>query len=60
MRRHQKRSGRKAEQFGPRSELIADFLRRSGDLPAAGAVLDIGCGNGAFLRAITSSFPIGR
>jgi 2-polyprenyl-3-methyl-5-hydroxy-6-metoxy-1,4-benzoquinol methylase len=43
--------------FGPRSELIAEFLCRSGDLPSSGAVLDIGCGNGAFLRAMNKLFP---
>jgi 2-polyprenyl-3-methyl-5-hydroxy-6-metoxy-1,4-benzoquinol methylase len=53
----QKARGSADGQFGPRSELIAEFLRRSGDFPSVGAVLDIGCGNGAFLRAMHKVFP---
>jgi 2-polyprenyl-3-methyl-5-hydroxy-6-metoxy-1,4-benzoquinol methylase len=41
----------------PRSELIAGFLRCAGELPSDGGVLDIGCGNGAFLRAMHKLFP---
>jgi SAM-dependent methyltransferase len=43
--------------LGPRSDLIAAYLGNAGDLPADGAVLDIGCGNGAFLRAMNKTFP---
>lgn len=34
-----------------RSQRIAAWLGRQGQLPEAGALLDIGCGNGAFLQA---------
>jgi 2-polyprenyl-3-methyl-5-hydroxy-6-metoxy-1,4-benzoquinol methylase len=53
----QKARGSRNGQFGPRSELIAAFLRQSISLPHAGCVLDIGCGNGAFLRAMHKFFP---
>jgi SAM-dependent methyltransferase len=53
----QKARGSGDDQFGPRSELIAAFLRRSIELPTAGCLLDIGCGNGAFLRGMNKFFP---
>jgi 2-polyprenyl-3-methyl-5-hydroxy-6-metoxy-1,4-benzoquinol methylase len=53
----QKARGSDGGQLMPRSELIARFLRTVGDLPRRGSVLDIGCGNGAFLRAIQKVFP---
>lgn len=43
-------------QFGPRSALLSMFLRKHAGLPSAGAVLDIGCGNGAFLRQFRDHF----
>ena len=43
--------------LGARSDLISAYLGKAGDLPADGAVLDIGCGNGAFLRAMNKTFP---
>jgi 2-polyprenyl-3-methyl-5-hydroxy-6-metoxy-1,4-benzoquinol methylase len=42
--------------LGPRSDLIAAYLGKTSDLPADGSVLDIGCGNGAFLRAMNKAF----
>jgi len=53
----QKARGRGGGRLAPRSELIADFLSKSGILPQQGRVLDIGCGNGAFLRAMRKTFP---
>ncbi len=55
--REQKVLGRDTGEFKARSELIADFLKRSHDLPRSGSLLDIGCGNGAFLRSMSASFP---
>jgi SAM-dependent methyltransferase len=55
--REQKVLGRDTGEFKARSKLIADFLQRSHDLPRRGSLLDIGCGNGAFLRAMSDSFP---
>lgn len=37
--------------FAPRSDLLTEFLREAGTLPSQGTVLDIGCGNGGFLKA---------
>jgi SAM-dependent methyltransferase len=53
----QKARGRGGGQLAPRSELIADFLSKTGTMPQEGSVLDIGCGNGAFLRAMGKTFP---
>jgi 2-polyprenyl-3-methyl-5-hydroxy-6-metoxy-1,4-benzoquinol methylase len=53
----QKARGPRGGQFAPRSELIAEFLFKTGTMPQAGCVLDIGCGNGAFLRAMGKTFP---
>lgn len=39
-----------------RSELLADRIRATAALPAGGQALDIGCGNGAFLRAFGARF----
>jgi 2-polyprenyl-3-methyl-5-hydroxy-6-metoxy-1,4-benzoquinol methylase len=52
----QKARGTDGGQLKPRSELIASFL--SGMIPMAGAgsALDIGCGNGPFLRAMNKVF----
>lgn len=55
--REQKVLGRDTGAFRPRSDLIADFLRNSCDLPRSGSLLDIGCGNGPFLRSMSQSFP---
>jgi SAM-dependent methyltransferase len=43
--------------FKPRSELIVDFLADASKLTSNGAALDIGCGNGPFLRAMNKAFP---
>jgi SAM-dependent methyltransferase len=40
-----------------RSELLARRLRETGTLPAAARAVDLGCGNGAFLRALSGAFP---
>src|SRR6516225_7640727 len=53
----QKARGRCGGRLAPRSELIADFLSKTGTMPEEGCVLDIGCGNGAFLRAMGKIFP---
>ena len=39
-----------------RSDLLADRLRGTGLLPAQARAIDLGCGNGAFLRALSSVF----
>lgn len=43
--------------FGPRSIHLTEFLAAHGGLPRQGRVIDVGCGNGAFLRAFKSGFP---
>lgn len=40
-----------------RSRKIVDWLKCNGALPETGALLDIGCGNGVFLRAFGQSNP---
>lgn len=40
-----------------RSEKIVDWLLRQGVLPNTGSLLDIGCGNGVFLRAFGAKYP---
>ena len=55
--REQKVLGRDTGAFKARSELIADFLKSSHDFPRNGSLLDIGCGNGAFLRSMHALFP---
>lgn len=39
-----------------RSELLADRLQAAGLLPRTGRAIDLGCGNGAFLRALSATF----
>ena len=41
----------------PRSKKIVDWLKRQARLPMRGQVLDVGCGNGGFLRALRGEFP---
>ena len=41
----------------PRSQKIARWLKRQARLPLRGQVLDVGCGNGGFLRAMRGEFP---
>ena len=53
----QKARSLSANELRPRSELIAAFLRDRRVFPQCGSVLDIGCGNGAFLRAMNKVFP---
>jgi SAM-dependent methyltransferase len=40
----------------PRSKKIVDWLKRQARLPMRGEVLDVGCGNGGFLRALRGEF----
>jgi trans-aconitate methyltransferase len=40
-----------------RSSKIVEWLVAAGNLPAGGTMLDIGCGNGAFLRAFSQRYP---
>ncbi|MBB3212990.1 SAM-dependent methyltransferase [Herbaspirillum sp. Sphag1AN] len=40
-----------------RSSKIVEWLAIAGKLPSIGKMLDIGCGNGAFLRAFSQSYP---
>jgi SAM-dependent methyltransferase len=43
-------------QFAPRSELIARHLSRAASFPQNGSALDLGCGNGAFMRGMRKQF----
>lgn len=43
-------------QGAPRSQKIVDWLKRQARLPMRGQVLDVGCGNGGFLRALRGEF----
>ena len=45
-----------AEPVG-RSRALLEHLRGAVSLPARGRLLDVGCGNGGFLRGFTESFP---
>lgn len=40
-----------------RSKVIVEHLARRSAVPAAGRLLDFGCGNGGFLRAFAERFP---
>lgn len=40
-----------------RSQRIVEWLSRTARLPAEGTLLDVGCGNGAFLRAFGAHHP---
>jgi SAM-dependent methyltransferase len=53
----QKARGTDGSQFKPRSELIIDFLCNARKLPQAASALDIGSGNGPFLRALWNRLP---
>jgi len=44
-------------QSEPRSRKLVDHIRRQVKLPAAGRLLDIGCGNGAALRNFARALP---
>lgn len=46
----------RAGQGMPRSQKIVDWLKRQARLPMRGEVLDVGCGNGGFLRALRGEF----
>jgi SAM-dependent methyltransferase len=39
-----------------RSLVLADRLKATGSFPASGRAIDIGCGNGSFLRALSGPF----
>jgi SAM-dependent methyltransferase len=41
----------------PRSEVILESLRNAVSIPQTGRLLDLGCGNGAFLRAGSAQLP---
>lgn len=41
----------------PRSEQILEALSASTEIPGRGRLLDVGCGNGSFLRAWSRRFP---
>ncbi|MGI8965462.1 MAG: class I SAM-dependent methyltransferase [Limisphaerales bacterium] len=45
------------EQPAARSEVICNFIKQKHDLPLHGRLLDIGCGNGAFLRVYSRLLP---
>jgi SAM-dependent methyltransferase len=53
----QKARGVMRGRFAPRSELLTEFLIDAGLLDISGSALDIGCGNGAFLRAFHKALP---
>jgi SAM-dependent methyltransferase len=55
--REQKARGVMQGRFAPRSELLAEFMIEADLLGKAGSALDVGCGNGAFLRAFHTVFP---
>ena len=64
--REQKARGVQTDSFAPRSELITQFLSSpistadgstKVELAQDGGVLDIGCGNGAFLKAFAQQLP---
>jgi SAM-dependent methyltransferase len=44
-------------QAEPRSVRLTTLLRTARDWPATGRMLDIGCGNGSFLRHFNEQFP---
>ena len=44
-------------QLKPRSELLAEYLSNASKLSGVGTALDIGSGNGPFLRAMAKVFP---
>lgn len=43
-----------------RSRLLLERLREAVDLPAAGRLLDVGCGNGGFLKTCSRALPSWR
>lgn len=45
------------DSFGERSVHLTAFLATQGRLPRQGRIIDVGCGNGAFLRSFKSGFP---
>jgi len=53
----QKARGVTRTRFAPRSEFLTEFLIEAGLLGRNGSALDIGCGNGAFLRAFHKAVP---
>lgn len=53
----QKVIGEDASSMRARSGVLVEWLVSGGVLPESGDVLDVGCGRGAFLGAISSKFP---
>ena len=53
----QKARGTDGGELKPRSDLIAEFLCNTRKLRQAGSALDIGSGNGPFVRAMQKSLP---
>ena len=53
----QKARGTDGGRLKPRSELITDFLCNTMKLPQVASALDIGSGNGPFLRAMRNRLP---
>lgn len=43
--------------FKPRSELLTDFVKGKASIAGSGSILDIGCGNGAFLTKFHEVAP---
>jgi SAM-dependent methyltransferase len=54
--KEQKARGALAGTLAPRSRLLTEFVGTAARLAPAGEVLDVGCGNGAFLKAFHGSF----
>ena len=46
-----------ASELSPRSALLVRFAKDQLALPSSGRLLDVGCGNGAFLRSFAAEFP---
>lgn len=47
----------KQGELRPRSDVLAENLVQAAKLSSAGSVLDVGCGNGAFLKALNTALP---
>lgn len=47
-------------ELGRRSEVLARWIRREGELHERGRTLDVGCGNGAMLKSFSAEMPLWR